>query len=53
MGAVGGGEGIIHENIAEAAQDFCKGLVVLFFTGMVARVFHQGHGTGRGINDGW
>ena len=41
MGAVGGGEGVVHKNVAEACQHLCKTCVVLFFACVVARVFHQ------------
>ena len=41
VGAVGGGEGVIHENVAEAGQHFGKARIVLFLAGMIAGVFHQ------------
>jgi hypothetical protein len=41
MGAVGGGEGVIHEDVAEACQHLCKAGIVLFFAGVIAGVLHQ------------
>ena len=41
MGAVGGGEGVVHKDIAEAGQHLCKARIVLFFAGVIAGVFHQ------------
>ena len=38
---MGGGEGVVHKNIAEAGQHLGKACVVLFFAGVVAGVFHQ------------
>ena len=41
VGAMGGGEGIVDENIAEAREDFRKRRIVRFLAGMEAGVLHE------------
>src|SRR3546814_4936829 len=51
MGAMGAGEGVVDEDVAERCHPFREGGVVLFFLGVETGVFQQHHAAGLQLAD--